>query len=167
MRRRLFFMLALPLVLAACGKSDKCPYTTSTAVAGTAEIADLKTFLDTNSLAYTQHPSGIFYKTIIRGSGTVPGPCSNVTVKYIGRLTNGTAFDSSYKREPDGLTFTLGELIAGWQIGIPLIQKGGSITLYIPPSLGYGQQDLRDNYGNISVPANSTLIFNIELVNVQ
>ena len=165
--RRLFFMLALPLVWAACSKSNKCPYTTPATVASAAEAANLKTFLDTNSLAYTQHPSGIFYKTITQGSGGVGSPCSNVTVKYIGRLTNGIAFDSSFQRDPDGSVFTLGELIAGWQIGIPLIQKGGSIILYIPPSLGYGPQDLRDNNGNITVPANSILIFNIELVNVQ
>ncbi|MBC7889271.1 MAG: FKBP-type peptidyl-prolyl cis-trans isomerase [Ferruginibacter sp.] len=161
MRTKLFFMLALPLVFAACSKSDKCGYTTTTAVASAAEISSLKTYLDANSLVYTQHASGVFYKVNVAGSGSTPGVCSDVTVKYVGSLTNGTTFENSNTNNPNGVSFTLGQLIAGWQIGIPLIRKGGSITLYIPPSLGYGSSS------NGSIPANSNLIFTIELVNVQ
>ena len=167
MRNKLFLMLALPLVFAACHKSKECPYTTTKATADPAEVAKLKTYLDSSSIPYKQHPSGIFYHVTTPGSGATPGVCSNVTVKYAGRLTNGAGFDSSYKRAPDGTTFTLGELVAGWQIGIPLIQKGGSITLYIPPSLGYGPNASRDENGNIIIPGNSNLVFNIELLNVQ
>ncbi|MEJ7588129.1 MAG: FKBP-type peptidyl-prolyl cis-trans isomerase [Ferruginibacter sp.] len=154
-------MLALPLMLMACKKDKKCPYTTSTQVAGATEIANLKAWLDSSSLTYTQHPSGIFYKVITPGSGPTPGVCSEVTVKYKGLLTNGTGFDSSYTRDPDGSVFTLGELIPAWQIGIPLIQKGGSIILYVPPSMGYGSA------ANGPIPANSNLIFNVELINVK
>ncbi|MEP7141897.1 MAG: FKBP-type peptidyl-prolyl cis-trans isomerase [Ferruginibacter sp.] len=163
MRNKLFFMLALPLILAACNKSkpDKCPYTTTTAVAVAAETVNLKAWLDSRSLPYTQHPSGVFYNIITPGSGATASVCSDVTVKYIGSLTNGTGFDSSYKRDPSGSLFTLGGLIPGWQLGIPLIQKGGTILLYVPPSLAYGAVA----YGPI--PANSNLVFKIELVNVQ
>ncbi|MEO5894017.1 MAG: FKBP-type peptidyl-prolyl cis-trans isomerase [Ferruginibacter sp.] len=162
MRNKLFFMLALPLIFAACKKSNECPYTMTTTVAPAAEVANLKMYLDTNALPYTQHPSGIFYQVITPGSGAVPGVCSNLTVKYKGQLTNGAGFDSSYQRFPDGIAFTLGELIPGWQIGIPLIQKGGSIILYIPPTLGYGSR------GNGPlVPGNSNLVFKIDLLNVQ
>jgi len=169
MRKNFLFMLAIPLLLVACHKSSdyKCPYTNTTAVAPAAEVTSLKAWLDGASISYTQHPSGIFYKVNLPGAGVTAGVCSYTTVKYIGRLTNGFGFDSSYKRDPEGSSFTLGELIPGWQIGIPLIQKGGSITLYIPPSLGYGTRESRDQNGNVVIPANSNLIFNIELVNVQ
>ena len=159
MRNKLFFILALPFVLAACAKSTSssdCSYTTTTAVAPAAEIAALKASLDAS---YTQHPSGIFYKIVTQGAGTVPVVCSDVTVKYSGRVTSAsTPFDSN----TTGVTFTLGQLIAGWQIGIPLIQKGGSIILYIPPSLGYGSSG-----AGASIPPNSYLVFTIDLLNVQ
>lgn len=162
MRKRLFSIMAFAVILlAACKKSDKCGYTTTTAVASSAEISNLKSWLDANSLPYTQHSSGVFYKVNAQGSGATPGVCSGVTVKYVGRLQNGTGFDSSYKNYPSGITFTLGELIPGWQIGIPLVQKGGSIILYVPPSLGYGSR------ANGAIPANSVLVFNIDLVDVQ
>ena len=162
MRKKLFFMLALPLVLAACNKSSpigNCEFTTTTAVASAAEIANLKAYLDANSLPATQHASGIFYKINTQGSGITPVVCSDVTVKYSGRLTtSSTPFDQN----TTGVTFTLGQLIAGWQIGIPLIQKGGSVILYIPPSLGYGSAG-----AGASIPPNSYLVFNIDLLNVQ
>lgn len=158
MRTRLIFMLAFSfLVLAGCTKSSnsgKCNFTTTTAVAPDAEIAALRASLDAS---YTQHPSGIFYKIVTQGAGAIPVVCSDVTVKYIGRVTTATIpFDENTA------TFTLGQLIAGWQIGIPLIQKGGSIILYIPPSLGYGSRG-----AGPSIPPNSYLVFTIDLVNVQ
>lgn len=155
-------MLALPLLLMACNKSsssDKCGYSTTTAVAGSAEIANLKAWLDANSLTYTQHPSGIFYKIVTQGAGVTPVVCSDVTVKYSGRTTAST---TPFDQNTTGVTFTLGQLISGWQIGIPLIQKGGSVILYIPPSLGYGSAG-----SGAAIPPNSNLVFNIELLNVQ
>lgn len=168
MRKTIFFMLALPLLLlTACTKSpssDKCTYTTNTAVAPASEVASLKAYLDANSITYTQHSSGIFFKVAAPGAGTAANVCSDVTVKYTGRLlTSNVTFDQS----TSGVTFTLGQLISGWQIGIPLIQKGGSITLYIPPSLGYGNQDVKNSQGVVVIPANSNLVFTIELVDVQ
>ncbi len=163
MRTKLFFMLAFAfLVLAACNKSSnsgKCNFTPTNAVAPANEIAALGALLDAS---YTQHSSGIFYKILTPGVGVTAGVCSDVTVKYIGSLINGTAFDSSYQRSPNGATFTLGQLILGWQIGIPIIKKGGSIILYIPPSLGYGAAG-----GGAAIPPNSNLVFQIELVEVQ
>ena len=163
MRKNLFFILALPfLLLTACSKSSSngnCGYSATTAIAPAAEVATLKAYLDANSLTYTQHSSGIFYKIVAQGSGTIPGVCSDVTVKYAGHVTTtSTLFDQNTA----GVTFTLGQLIAGWQIGIPLIQKGGSIILYIPPSLGYGSAG-----AGASIPPNSYLVFTIDLVNVQ
>ena len=70
---------------------------------------------------------------------------------------NNVKFDENLT----GTTFALGGLILGWQKGIPLIQKGGSINLYIPPSLGYGAN------ATGSIPANSILVFTIQLVDFK
>ncbi len=159
MHKKLFFIIALPMVLFACKKKDTgCGYTTPTTVASAAEVANLKAYLDSNSLTYTAHPNGFFYNITSLGSGATPVVCSNVTVQYSGRLTTSTTpFDAS-----NGVTFTLGQLITGWQLGIPLIKKGGSITLYIPPSLGYGSGG-----AGATIPPNSNLVFTISLLGVQ
>jgi FKBP-type peptidyl-prolyl cis-trans isomerase len=87
-------------------------------------------------------------------------------VKYTGSLvSNGQVFDSN--ASTSGTTFTLGNLIAGWQAILPLVKAGGKVTMYIPPSLGYGQQNVRDNAGNLVIPGNSNLKFEMELLNVQ
>lgn len=163
MRIKLLLMLAIISVLASCKKSDTQPSCElSKAVAPAAEIDSVKKYLANNSITATQHPSGVFYVITNLGSGAVvPTGCTAVTVKYDGKLTNGNAFDNSSPNYPNGIVFRLGNLISGWQIGIPLIKKGGSITLYLPPSLGYGGSS------SATIPANSILIFNIELVNVQ
>jgi len=106
----------------------------------------------------TQHPSGFFYSIETPGAGVTAGLCNAVSVKYVGKLTNGTIFDQT---TGSPATFTLGELIVGWQKGLPLIKPGGKIHLYIPPSLGYGAN------ANGPIPANSNLIFDMELVAVQ
>ena len=122
-------------------------------------IANLKAWLDGNSLTYTQHASGIFYQIVAPGTGANPVVCSNVTVKYIGRLTTSS---TPVDKNTTGVPFKLGQLITGWQIGIPLVQKGGSIILYIPPSLGYGSAG-----AGASIPPNSNLVFSIDLMDVQ
>lgn len=161
---RLLGVLAIFLAFTSCKKSNDnkgCGYTISTAVAPASEIANVQTYLSANNITATQHPSGLFYVINSQGSGMTPGVCSGVKVKYVGRLTNGNTFDDSNPNNPNGITFTLGQLISGWQFGIPLIKPGGSITLYIPPSLGYGSQGSPP-----SVPGNSILIFDIQLIDV-
>lgn len=93
------------------------------------------------------------------GSGGSPDLCSQVSLSYSGKLTDGTQFDAS-----SGVVFQLGSLIEGWKKGVPLIQKGGTIKLYVPPSLGYGPQPFRDQQGNIVIPGNSVLIFDVTII---
>jgi FKBP-type peptidyl-prolyl cis-trans isomerase FkpA len=162
MYKKLFFIIALPFMMTACLKSSSsidCNYTAPTTVAPATEIAVLKKFLDDKSLPYIQHPSGIFYHIVAPGSGATPAVCNDVTVKYSGVIAgSSTPFDSN----STGVTFTLGRLILGWQIGIPLIQPGGSMILYVPPTLGYGASG-----AGASIPPNSYLAFTIDLVNVK
>jgi FKBP-type peptidyl-prolyl cis-trans isomerase len=154
------YLVLIIALFAGCSKSDDtCNYPDSTTTAPANEVQALKAYLGADSSFAIQHPSGFFYKILNQGSGpSVVNLCSNVTIRYIGKLTSGFVFDNS---APGGAsTFILGELISGWQKGVPLISKGGTITLYIPPSLGYGPN------ANGDIPANSILIFDIELVDI-
>ena len=170
MIKKLLLLAAVPALLFSCKKESTtgCTLTESTFVAPAPEVSALQAWVSTNHPGATQHPSGFFYEIANPGSGTViPGVCSNVTVKYAGYLTNNSKFDDSSPTYPNGISFLLGQLILGWQKGIPLVKKGGSLSLYLPPSLGYGNQDVRNNAGAVVIPANSILIFNIQLVDVQ
>jgi FKBP-type peptidyl-prolyl cis-trans isomerase len=157
MKKNLLILLSLPLILFSCKKTTECPYNESAKTASASEISAIQTYLTTNSLTATQHSSGIFFNVTSLGTGGGAGLCSNVTVKYTGRLFNGTIFDSN----STGVQFELGTLIIGWQKGIPLVGKGGIIRLYVPPSLAYGASAVG------SIPANSYLIFDIEVVNIS
>ncbi len=85
-----------------------------------------------------------------------------VSVHYEGRLTDGTVFDSSYKRgKPIVFTLGIGQVIEGWDLGIEGLKVGGKRTLTIPSHMGYGEYGAGD-----LIPANATLIFDVELVAV-
>jgi FKBP-type peptidyl-prolyl cis-trans isomerase len=96
------------------------------------------------------------------GTGVEAITGKKITVNYVGTLTDGTKFDSSYDRnQPFSFTLGAGEVIQGWDQGVAGMKVGGKRKLTIPPSLGYGSAD----YG--SIPANSTLIFEVELLKVE
>jgi len=160
MLKKLIFILPIILFIAGCTKSDvnKCNYNESSVIAPSSEVQTLQAYISANHPTAIQHSSGLFYEITNPGTGATASVCSNVTVKYSGYLiSNGTKFDENLT----GVTFPLGSLIVGWQKGIPLIKAGGSITLYLPPSLAYGSSAIG------SIPANSYLIFIIQLDNVQ
>ncbi|HEX8315034.1 MAG TPA: FKBP-type peptidyl-prolyl cis-trans isomerase, partial [Flavisolibacter sp.] len=124
------------------------------------EIQSLQSYLQSNNITATQHCSGTFYVIDQQGNGDRPTACDQVSVRYQGRLTNGTVFD------PQGggmssASFNLGGLIPGFKNALLQLKSGGKITIYIPPTLGYGSQQV----GNI--PPNSNLIFTVELLEVQ
>jgi peptidylprolyl isomerase len=96
------------------------------------------------------------------GTGIVATNGKRVTVNYVGTLTNGKKFDSSYDRnEPFSFTLGAGEVIKGWDEGVLGMKIGGKRKLTIPPSLGYGSRDMG------TIPANSTLVFEVELLKVE
>lgn len=104
--------------------------------------------------------NGLQYEILNPGNGGAhPTLEDNITIHYRGTLVDGTEFDNSYTRGKP-TTFLLKNLIKGWQEGIPLMQEGSKYKFVIPPQLGYG--------GNSSnrIPANSTLIFEVELIKV-
>lgn len=97
------------------------------------------------------------------GTGAEAVAGKKVTVNYTGTLTNGTVFDSSLNpgRTPFQFTLGAGEVIQGWDQGFAGMKVGGKRKLTIPPSMGYGSQDMG------SIPPNSTLIFEVELLKVE
>jgi FKBP-type peptidyl-prolyl cis-trans isomerase len=107
-------------------------------------------------------PDGLRYEIVQSGSGPNPKTGQIVLVDYTGRLLDGTIFDQTYN-EP--LHIQVGLVIAGWNEGIQKINRGGKIRLYVPPSLGYGDED---HSGVVTrIPANSTLIYDITLLEIQ
>ena len=112
----------------------------------------------TNGMKKTE--SGLFYNITKEGTGLTPNKGSKVSVHYKGSLIDGTIFDSSYQRsEPIDFSVGIGQVIQGWDEGIMLLKKGASARLVIPSDLGYGAQGAGEN-----IPPNSTLIFDVELL---
>lgn len=100
---------------------------------------------------------GVQLYVIEEGSGTIPALANNVFINYHGMLTDGTVFDSSFDKGTPA-DFALQQLIQGWQIGLTKVKTGSKIKLIVPPDVGYGAQ------GSSTIPPNSTLTFDIELI---
>lgn len=166
MKKLWIFAVTSVLLMTGCLKKDTtCNYEDSPIVAPATEQLALEDSLTAHGITATKHPSGLYYTIQQPGSGTiVQNLCSVVSVFYKGSFMNGKGFDSSLAA-PVG--FQLGRVITGWQKGIPLVKKGGEITLYIPPSLGYGPTDIKDQNDNVVIPANSILIFNVKVNDIQ
>lgn len=170
MKKILSLSIIALLFLAGCLKKQnnsdpKCTYKESTTKAPQAEQDALQDSLTAYGLHATLDTSGFYYTITDPGSGpAVADLCSLIAIYYKAGFFNGKSFDSSLVQPA---VFQLGQLIAGWQKGIPLLKKGGKITLYIPPSLGYGAEVKKDRDGNILIPANSYMVFDITLADLQ
>ncbi|RYY29641.1 MAG: FKBP-type peptidylprolyl isomerase [Chitinophagaceae bacterium] len=160
MRSLLLALVMVTATISGCKKEDSCPE--DNRVAPASEAQQIEDYLSANSISATKHKSNMYYQVITPGTGGFPGGCSAVEVSYIGRFTSGAKFEES-----NGTAFRLDGLISGWKQGIPLIQKGGTIRLIIPPSLAYGPNDVKDRNGNVVIPGNSILIFDITLMDFQ
>lgn len=109
----------------------------------------------------TTTKSGLQYEVLTEGSGRKPKATDTVKVHYEGTLIDGTVFDSSYKRgEP--ISFPLNGVIAGWTEGLQLMAEGAKYRLTIPYNLAYGERGAGQQ-----IPPYSTLIFTVELLEVQ
>ncbi len=118
----------------------------------------ISSYIASNKLVAKATGSGLYYVISSQGIGPNPVQSSTVTVSYKGYLTNGSVFDQS---NSSGISFSLNSVIKGWQEGIPLFKQGGKGKLIIPSALAYGSQSVG------GIPANSVLIFDIELIAVR
>ena len=122
------------------------------------DIALIEMYLADNSISATTHSTGLVYTIEDEGNGENPSIDNYIFVKYKGYFLDGTVFDQT--PEGDTSVFKLNELIAAWQIGVPLLGKGGKGTFYCPSALAFGNV----GSGTGSVPANTVTVFEIELI---
>ncbi len=113
-------------------------------------------YLNENEITTEVHESGIRFVVTEEGTGISPQPIDLIRVIYEARLLDGTVVDSN----AEGAVFQLNQLIPAWQIMIPTMKEGGKITIYTPSVYAYG------NAQRGQIPANSSLIFDIELVEI-
>ena len=125
-----------------------------------ATIKEGETFLAENKTkeGVVTTGSGLQYKVLVKGDGDIPTTSDEVTVRYEGRLINGTVFDSSYKRKDGTAKFRPDKVIKGWTEALTMMPVGSKWELYIPYNLAYGDRK------SGSIPPYSTLIFTVELV---
>ena len=147
MKKYLLLLAVSVAVLSSCSKDSFDP-----AKQAAKDAAAIQAYISANNISATKDPSGVYYQVITSGTGAYPTVNSLITVNYTGKLLNGTVFDSGSINST-----ALNSLVKGWQYGIPHINTGGRILLLIPSALGYG------NSAQGSIPANSVLIFTVDL----
>lgn len=126
------------------------------------EQKEIEAYLRARNVEATKAPEGYYYTVEKEGTGDYPKVGQEVTVHYHGMLLDGSVFDSSVERgEPFTTPIGVGRVIEGWDLGIPKFNTGGKGTLYIPSSLAYGPN------GRPGIPANSILIFEIEMISFK
>jgi FKBP-type peptidyl-prolyl cis-trans isomerase len=110
----------------------------------------------------TQIDTQLKIEDITIGTGSEVKSGDNILIHYLGTLENGQKFDSSYDRkEPFEVQIGVGYVIKGWDQGVVGMKVGGKRKLTIPPELGYGSREIPG-----VIPANSTLIFEVELIEI-
>ncbi|WP_198664818.1 FKBP-type peptidyl-prolyl cis-trans isomerase [Lewinella sp. IMCC34191] len=147
------------LFLASCGEDDDFPVDPCIS-----ETISLEEFIDSDSIAYSElNSTGLYYFISDSGSMDKPVLSDTVVAHYRGAFTNGVIFDQTTTANGPA-QFQLTDVIEGWQLGVPLIGKGGEIRLLIPFELAYGDQPLRDPRNQqCIIPANSDMVFDIRL----
>jgi FKBP-type peptidyl-prolyl cis-trans isomerase len=128
-----------------------------------AERAAIAQQLEKVAAGFNETKSGLRYQIIQKGNGKKAEKGNKVLVHYKGQLLDGTVFDSSYKRnQPLEFQVGVGQVIAGWDEGILLLNEGDKARFVIPSDLGYGSRGA----GGV-IPPNAHLIFDVELVKVK
>ncbi|KYG76696.1 FKBP-type peptidyl-prolyl cis-trans isomerase [Roseivirga echinicomitans] len=120
----------------------------------------IEQYLADNSLVAEKDESGIRYIIKEQGTGANGKFGSTVLVKYTGYLLDGTTFDTNVGKEVFDFVIGQGSVVQGWDIAFKLLNKGTVATIYIPSQYGYG------NIGNLFIPANSVLVFDVHVVDL-
>lgn len=151
MINKFLFFIFLVIGITSCNKEKKIEEQSAI------DKVLIEDYITVNSLSGEFNASDLWYNVENQGGGVQAYSGATVKVIYSGYLLNGTQFDQS---PSDGVTFSLNNVISGWQQGIPKFKEGGNGKLIIPSLLGYGTEE------KSGIPSNSVLIFDIELVDV-
>jgi peptidylprolyl isomerase len=162
----------LAVIVAACGPAETvepAPIETLEEESEAAEsepptASDFDIYGEASEADYTTTDSGLQYYVFEEGDGPTPEEGEVVTVHYTGYLTDGTEFDSSVGTDqPFAFAIGKGSVIPGWDEGIGLLKTGDKGRIILPPELGYGPAGA----GGGIIPPNATLIFDVELIDIQ
>lgn len=152
MKKKIAFIVGISLLLNyACKKDDKKDQ-------AAIDKAILLKYIADSSLTVDSTSSGLYYQIIDSGVGIYPSLTSLVSINYKGYFIDGTIFDQT---AGSPITGFLSGYITGWQEGVQKIRKNGIIKLLIPSALAYGESGYAD------IPANTVILFDIELVNIE
>ncbi len=145
------FLLVVACTFSACENEKSYSYTD--------EMEKLKAYMVENNISATATSSGLYYIETQAGTGAKPAGGNQVKVKYKGYLLNGFVFDES----TDGFSFVIGygSVIQGWEEGIQYMREGGKAKLIVPSFMAYGSRSTS------TIPAYSTLIFDVELIDIS
>jgi FKBP-type peptidyl-prolyl cis-trans isomerase FkpA len=153
MKKLVWLICVIGLSLNSCSNDEPLSFQDQLVADGEA----IDNYLSTNSITAQTDASGLRYVITSLGTGAKPTLANSIKVKYKGMLlSNGQIFDQANS----AVVFKLSNLIQGWKIGFQLLPAGSKATLYIPSGLAYGTQ------ATGSIPANSNLIFEVELFEV-
>jgi len=145
-----YFLLILSVLFISCADdSDSISYQTED---------DIIQYLEENNINAERSETGLYYVINKQGVGNVPTDYSNITVNYKGYLLDGSVFGNSVA---EGNRVNLTQVIEGWAEGLKYFNEGGEGTLFIPPSLAFGDSELN------GIPSGSVLIFDIEILEVE
>jgi FKBP-type peptidyl-prolyl cis-trans isomerase FkpA len=153
MKKIIFLATFLLTIFVACDDdSDSLNYEEQLA----ADIQKIEDYLEQNNLTAESLESGLHYIIEEQGTGNYPTEDSTIIISYAGLFLNEDTFDAG-----DSIEMVLGNTILGWRKGIPMFKEGGKGQLFIPSSMGYGI------YGEGSIPGNTVLHFDIDLIEVS
>jgi FKBP-type peptidyl-prolyl cis-trans isomerase FkpA len=147
--KNLIILLSLLFAFSACetySENDKLRFD-----------KEIKAFIKKKKLSLEKTTSGLYKKTVSKGTGSYVQYTDSVSITYQGKLLNGQVFD--YQVKPQ--TFAIRDLIAGWKEALLSAKKGDEIIMIIPPQLGYGTNKLED------IPINSILYFEMKIVDIK
>lgn len=156
MKNFLLFVILPMVILSGCSKGFDNPSSYDVVKQAAADDAAIKAYLAIHTeISPVKDTLGVYYQTLTQGTGDYPGINSTIRVSYTGKLLDGTQFDSN-----TNFIAVLANLIDGWKIVLPHVRTGSKILMIVPSVYGYR------NAANGIIPANSELLFTVELLPV-
>ena len=175
MQKLVLLFGAVLLIMSACNEKCENEFGECPEDQLAKDIETIENYLEENNLTAVRHASELFYIIEEEGTGEFPENGQQVAVNYVGRFLDGKVFDTSIESvareeaifnenrayQPFEFQLGRGSVISGWDIGIKLMKEGGKSTLIIPSFLAYGPR------GSGTIPANTVLLFEVELVDIK